>query len=140
MAMSEGFRVILIPSWRTGALCRPSTYWYLISDGRSYGGVKDLGQQETRSTYMGEQTEATVHAAELQGTLLALIIILRHQIQHTVVFTDNQVALQAMQNPGRQSGQYILETILVAINKTRTIKLTICFQWIPSHSGVKGNE
>jgi ribonuclease HI len=56
---------------------------------------------EIRSVYMGEQSEATVYAAELQGILLGLIIILRRQIQHIIIFTDNQAALQALQNPGR---------------------------------------
>jgi ribonuclease HI len=95
---------------------------------------------ETRSVYMGEQSEATVYAAELQGILLALIIILRRQIQHAIIFTDNQAALRALQNPGRQSGQYILETILVALEKARQHKLITRFRWIPSHRGIKGNE
>jgi ribonuclease HI len=95
---------------------------------------------ETRSVYMGEQSEATVYAAELQGILLALIIILRRQIQHAIIFTDNQAALRALQNPGRQSGQYILETILVALEKTRQHNLIIRFRWIPSHRGIDGNE
>jgi ribonuclease HI len=51
---------------------------------------------ETRSVYMGKQSKATVYAAKLQGILLGLIIILRCQIQHTIIFTDNQAALQAL--------------------------------------------
>lgn len=57
-----------------------------------------------------------------------------------MVFTDNQAALRAIQNPGRQLGQYVLEIVLAAINRARTSKLTISFQWIPSHSGIEGNE
>lgn len=83
--------------------------------------------QETRSEYMGEQSEATVYAAELQGILLALVITLRCQIQHAMVFTDNQAALQAIQNPDRQSGQYILETVLAAIDRACTSKLMTSF-------------
>jgi ribonuclease HI len=45
---------------------------------------------------MGEQSKATVYAAELQGILLGLIIILRRQIQHAIIFTDNQAALRAL--------------------------------------------
>ena len=42
--------------------------------------------QETRSVYMGEQSETTVYIAELQGILLALVTILHRQLQHVVVF------------------------------------------------------
>ncbi|KAI9044980.1 ribonuclease H family protein [Aspergillus affinis] len=75
--------------------------------------------QETRTAYMGEQLEATVNAAELQGIFLALIIILRHRSYQAVVFTDNQVTLQALQNPGRQFEQYLVEAIIVALNIAR---------------------
>jgi ribonuclease HI len=54
-----------------------------------------------RSVYIGEQSKATVYAAKLQGILLGLIIILRRQIQHVIIFTDNQAVLRALQNPGR---------------------------------------
>lgn len=53
--------------------------------------------QETRSMYMGEQSETSVYVAELQGILLALVTVLRHQIQNAVAFTGNQAALQAIQ-------------------------------------------
>jgi ribonuclease HI len=89
---------------------------------------------------MGEHSEVTLYAAELQGILLALIIILRRQIQHAIIFTDKQAALRALQNPGRQSGQYILETILVALEKARQHKLITRFRLIPSHRGINGNE
>ena len=84
--------------------------------------------QETRSVYMGEQSETTVYVAELQRILLALVIILRRQIQHVVFFNENQAALRAIQTPGRQSGQYVLETVLAAIDRARTSKLTITNQ------------
>ncbi|KAI3054683.1 hypothetical protein CBS147353_11406 [Aspergillus niger] len=96
--------------------------------------------QETRAAYMGDQSETTVYAAELQGIFLALIIIIRHRISRAVVFTDNQAALRAIQNPGRQSGQYLLEAVIAALDKAREGGLTVRFRWIPSHSGVEGNE
>jgi hypothetical protein len=75
--------------------------------------------QISRSSYMGQQSESTVYVAELQGILLALVIILQRQMQHAVIFTDNQATLQALRNPGSQSGQYILEAIIMALNKGR---------------------
>lgn len=87
--------------------------------------------QETRTAYMGEQSEAILYAAELQGIFLALIIILRHRSSQAVVFTDNQAALQALQSPGRQSGQYLVEAIIAAQNKAKEDGLTVRFRWIP---------
>ncbi|RDK41077.1 hypothetical protein M752DRAFT_302668 [Aspergillus phoenicis ATCC 13157] len=63
------------------------------------------------------------------------IIVLRRQIRHAIIFTDNQAVLRAFQNPGPQSGQYLLETILVALEKAREHKLSIRFQ-----RGISGNE
>ncbi|CBF76131.1 ribonuclease H family protein [Aspergillus nidulans FGSC A4] len=94
----------------------------------------------SRSSYMGQQSESTVYVAELQGILLALVIILQRQMQHAVIFTDNQATLQALRNPGSQSGQYILEAIIMALNKGRKAGLNVHFRWIPAHRGVEGNE
>jgi ribonuclease HI len=95
---------------------------------------------DARATYMGEQSETTVYAAELQGIFLALVIIIRHRICRAVVFTDNQAALRAIQNPGRRSGQYLVDVVIAALDKAREDGLTISFRWIPSHCGVEGNE
>jgi hypothetical protein len=57
-----------------------------------------------------------------------------------VIFTGNQSTLQALRNPGSQSGQYILEAIIMALNKGRKAGLNVHFRWIPAHRGVEGNE
>lgn len=64
----------------------------------------------------------------LQGIFLALITIIRHQICRAVVFTDNQATLRATQ------------AVLTALEKAREGGLIVHFRWIPSHSGVEGNE
>lgn len=67
-------------------------------------------------------------------------MIIRHRISQAVIFTDNQAALRALRNLGRQSGQYLLEAAIAAVDKARENGLTVSFRWIPSHSGVEGNE
>lgn len=86
---------------------------------------------DTQATYMGKQSETTVYAAELQGIFLVLIIIIRHRICRAVVFTDNQAALRAIQNPGRRSRQYLIEVVIAALDKAREGGLTIQLDAIP---------
>jgi ribonuclease HI len=95
---------------------------------------------ETRSVYMGPDSGATVYAAELQGILLALMIVLYHGIKQAAIFTDNQSALRATENPGSQSGQYILESIVDALAEIRSGGATVELYWLPSHRGIEGNE
>lgn len=96
--------------------------------------------QDTRSVYMGEGTCTTVYTAELQGILMALMISLHHRRTQTTIFTDNQATLQALQKPGRQSGQYILRSIIDALEHARQIGAEIEFHWVPAHQGIEGNE
>ena len=53
-----------------------------------------------------------------------------------VVFTDNQAAIQTMQNPRRQSGQH--NALHHITNTIRGEEIEI--HWIPAHEGVAGNE
>jgi ribonuclease HI len=58
------------------------------------------------------------------------------------VFTDNQSAIQAVETPKRQSGQYIVEKILDTIDEIHKLApaRTIHIEWVPGHKNIVGNE
>ena len=58
----------------------------------------------------------------------------------TVIFTDNQAAIQACQDPRRSSGQYIVKQIVEKIDMLHATGWSITIQWIPGHEGAEGNE
>ncbi|KAI9041807.1 putative RNA-directed DNA polymerase from transposon X-element [Aspergillus affinis] len=54
-----------------------------------------------------------------------------------------QAAIQAVQNPGRPSGQYVLRAIYERIRTLRGSSMQqedIELRWIPAHIGIEGNE
>jgi ribonuclease HI len=58
------------------------------------------------------------------------------------IFTDNQSAIQAVETPKRQSGQYIVEKILDTIDEIHKLAptRTIHIEWVPGHKTIAGNE
>src|SRR5437762_8794650 len=58
------------------------------------------------------------------------------------VVTDNQSAIQTIETPKKQSGQYIIKSLLDKIDKIHEAKPTsnIHIKWVPGHKDIKGNE
>jgi ribonuclease HI len=105
--------------------------------------------------YLGTDSQSTVYAAELSGIEMALaqakeenegqdeIGQRQQQAREVIIFSDSQAAIQAVQNPQRPSGQYVLALIynhMRAIRSQTQGPTNITIRWIPAHVGVDGNE
>ena len=75
---------------------------------------------------------------------MAIELFTEKSDEHTnaYIFTDNQSAIQAVETPKRQSGQYITKKILDTIDKIHEAKptCTIHIEWVPGHMNIEGNE
>jgi ribonuclease HI len=99
---------------------------------------------------VGPMDRWSVHAAELIGILYAINVINKIAIRHwrtsntrvrsATILSDSKSALQAVQNPGKNSGQQIIHAILQAARNTKTHGTSIRLQWIPGHCEMPGND
>ena len=102
--------------------------------------------QQERRCYMGTEYTTTVFEAELQGLAMATNLALEvkearnRNLWAVNVYVDNQAAIRASANPGRQSGQYLLRDVVQGIDKLRDAGIRVQIHWIPAHVGVLGNE
>jgi len=94
---------------------------------------------------------ATVYHAELDGVAQAVSMLLAITETETdaritvgdrtaVIYTDNQSALKTLRNGNASSGQAYVQAILSAVESLAKRGIETCFQWIPSHKGIEGNE
>ncbi|BAE65488.1 unnamed protein product [Aspergillus oryzae RIB40] len=107
-------------------------------NGRVGASTVCLSQGWKRNCTLGTEEESTVYAGELTGIRMALHR-LRRETRPATVFVDSQAAIQAIQNPRRPSGQYILDQIYYIIRRYN-MQNRVQIHWIPAHIGVPGNE
>jgi ribonuclease HI len=97
--------------------------------------------------HLGTTDNSTVYVAELNGIDMALANLVNQQERPAkmVIFSDSQAAIQAVQNPKRSSGQFVLSAIYnhgralrSQTPKSDTIPVEI--RYPPAHVGVPGNE
>ncbi|KAJ5186134.1 hypothetical protein N7491_005997 [Penicillium cf. griseofulvum] len=103
--------------------------------------------------YLGKDSQSTVYAAELSGIEMALAETREGNTKtdlnnghltarEVIIFSDSQAAIQAVQNPQRPSGQYVLARIYDHVRAIRSQNqpTNITIRWIPAHVGVDGNK
>jgi ribonuclease HI len=96
--------------------------------------------------HLGTESQSTVYAAELSGIEMALDRAIRDnketpaKAREVILFSDSQAAIQAVQNPQRPSGQYVLKLLYFHVRTLRSQSTNITLRWIPAHVGVPGNE
>ncbi|CRL30042.1 Endonuclease/exonuclease/phosphatase [Penicillium camemberti] len=142
--------------------CRTSM---IFTDGSGFAGhigastASHYPEITSQRRYLGTDSQSTVYAAELSGIEIALAKINKESTEidlnnrqptarEVIVFSDSQAAIQAVQNPQRPSGQYVLSGIYNHVRAIRSrdqgdtskAPTNITIRWIPAHVGVDGNE
>ena len=94
--------------------------------------------------YLGKTDNANVYAAELTAIHLGVKMAGKSQEQYDkcYIYVDNQSAIQAIDNPKQQSGQYIIRNILQSLDELQTQRPNLEFriEWVPGHMDIDGNE
>lgn len=112
-------------------------------------GASMVSNHGTRRLMVGTPNTHTVYAAELEGIVAALTQIMANEPYRdtttktplrAVIFTNNQAAIQALQEPKAPSGQYILRDAIERVDRLHRAGWSLLFQWIPGHEGAYGNE
>ena len=97
-----------------------------------------------KGKYMGTDDTHIVYAAELMAMQMAITLFEGKisEYANVHIFTDSQAAIQAIESPKRQSGQYIIKRILDKIDSIHEVKSSgnIYIEWISGHKNVQGNE
>ena len=98
----------------------------------------------TKGEYIGTDDTHNVYAAELIAIRMAITAFQEttDKYGNVYIFADNQSAIQAVDTPMRQSGQYIIEEILDIIDgiHERTPACIVHIEWVPGHKNIEGNE
>ena len=100
-----------------------------------FSGYKTIAAQEDNNEY----------ASELEAIRMALIyaqdwLLPRTTIRKVTIFSDCQGAIQSIQKPWHQSGQYIIERIIQRAVQLRSYGFQLRIQWAPGHNGAIGIE
>ncbi|EDN08851.1 predicted protein [Histoplasma mississippiense (nom. inval.)] len=99
---------------------------------------------------VGREKHWTVTTAELLAIYHGLYLVWRshssegtptpHQRHTYTILSDSRTALRAIANSSKQVGGQIVQNILHTTKELRSIGVDLCLQWVPGHSGIKGNE
>lgn len=92
-------------------------------------------------SFLGTHRSSTIYTGELEGIQDSLSYALGHnQVSEIPIFTDNQAALQALEDPNRCSAPQIMQKIMRHIDDLKTRSTPVHLYLIPAHTNIKGNE
>ena len=113
-------------------------------DGHIGAGIYSPTLNMTITEYIGTENTHNVYAAELMAIQMAVFLFEKRieEYPNVHIFTDNQSAIQTIESPKRQSGQYIVKGILDIIDRVYAVKPTcnVHIEWVPGHQNIDGNE
>ena len=126
----------------------------VYSDGSAHGGKVGAAAILSRRNrpdrilhfHLGQESEHTVHEAELVGLLLAMHLVHTEKRSNTscMIAVDNQATLKAFDSDLRKPGHHLAREALRLANQLqkrknkRKFKLTL--RWSAGHVGIEGNE
>ena len=94
--------------------------------------------------HLGTADAVNVYAAELTGILLGIEMAERSSREYTncYIYVDNQAAIQAIDKPRQQSGQYVIREIYRTLDTLLNERpnLTFSIRWVPGHMEIEGND
>ena len=100
--------------------------------------------KETKHFHLGSEKEYNVFGVEVKAMCLALEILnlaSQSAINHCIIYSDSQAALQATMKPAQQSGQEVIKEFLNNADQLQTQRnISISLIWIPGHMDISGNE
>ena len=100
-----------------------------------------LGQRKVIKKFLGTDKTSTVYMGEMQGIQDSLTYAISQPQNTSIrVFTDNQAALQALQDPNKCPAPQIMQAIVLHLDTLQAQGRQALFHWIPSHKDIKGNE
>ena len=130
--------------------CRPKTFhvtpgeYVYYTDGSAINEKVGSTHTFTLRLFLGAASFYTVYSAELAGIMGALHLALARSLsincRRVIIFTDNQAAIHALDNPERQSGQIMITDIVQIVELLRSKNIQIELHWVPAHSELDGNE
>ena len=121
----------------------------IYTDESGHGGQIDAAiysptNNAIKGEYIGTDNTHNVYAAELTAIQMTIMLFEEKIQEHSnaYIFTDNQSAIQAIETPKQQFGQYIIESILDRINKIQEAKPTcnIHIERVSGYKDIVGNE
>lgn len=120
---------------------KPSPVYYSHGSGLQNEATANFVTGARAKKYVGPLDLYSVYIGGLVGISLTLDLALDETNSYpstsVLIFTDNQSAIKAINNPQGRSGQFLIEEIYT---KARKLSLLQAIHWIPAHVGVPGNE